>query len=203
MAMIKKSFFNYRTQFLLIAFICSFSGNPAYTQEVDHRRPDFSLPDLDGKERSIAEWDGKAIIINFWATWCIPCKREIPLFNQIQTEYADWDLQVLGIAVDTPANVAEFLKSTSMVYPTLVEEQKSQEIAFAFSNSFLILPFTVFLDHHGRILWMQVEEIHREEIDSVLDRIWKIRSGELTYEQAQDGLIADMEKIVKARTLAQ
>jgi thiol-disulfide isomerase/thioredoxin len=177
-----------RTIFLVI-LLTLFNTMAVMAEQEDYRRPDFSLPDLDGVERSISEWDGKALIINFWASWCIPCLREIPLLNQLSAEYADKDLQILGIAVDSPENVRKFLQNTSMDYLTLVEEKRSIEVANAFSNSYLMLPFTVYLDHEGRILWMQVEEVHREQIEPVLDQIWKIRSGESTYEQAQDELI--------------
>ncbi len=185
--MIKKTCLYYRI--LLLTLICSFSGMPACAQEVDYRRPDFSLPDLDGKQRSISEWDGKAMIINFWATWCIPCKREIPLFNQIDADYDDTELQVLGIAVDTPENVSEYLQTTAMSYLTLVEEDKAQEVAAAFISDPLVLPFTVFLDHQGRVFWMQVEEMQREQIDVILEYIGKVDSGELSYEQAQLQLV--------------
>lgn len=185
--MIKKSCLYYRT--LLLAFVCSSGLVSSCTQEVDYRRPDFSLPDLDGKQRSISEWDGKSMIINFWATWCIPCKREIPLFNQIDADYDDTDLQVLGIAVDTPKNVSEYLNTTTMSYLTLVEEDKAQEVAAAFISDPLVLPFTVFLDNRGRVFWMQAEEMHRGQIDVILEYIWKVNSGELSYEQAQLQLV--------------
>jgi thiol-disulfide isomerase/thioredoxin len=172
-------------------------GVVTHAQDISYRRPDFSLPDLDGRNRSIAEWDGNPLIINFWATWCIPCKREIPLFNQLQTEHAPQGLQILGIAVDTPENVREFIATTVMDYPTLVEEQKSQEVASAFRDDFLLLPFTVFLDHAGRVFWMQVEEISRAEVDAILARIWQVRSGELSYEQAQEQLVEELKRLLE------
>lgn len=177
------------TTALLLIVVVGTINVSALAQEESYRRPDFSLPDLDGKERSISEWDGQAMIINFWASWCIPCRREIPLLNELSAEHADKDFSVLGIAVDSPENVEKFLDETDMDYLTLVEEQRSLEVANAFYNSYLVLPFTIFLDHQGRIMWMQVEEVHREDIEPVLDRIWLVRSGDLTYEQAQDELM--------------
>lgn len=183
----------------LLALSICLAANTVYAQDADYRRPDFSLPDLDGRERSIAEWDGKPLIINFWATWCIPCKREIPLFNELQADHAGKGLQLLGIAVDTPENVRKFLAETGMDYPTLVEERRSQQVAEAITGSFLVLPLTIFLDHAGRIFWMQVEEIHREEADAVLARVWQIQSGALGFEEAQERLVEDLEKILAAR----
>lgn len=178
---------------LLLTVLLSAIGLTSWTaraQQHDFRRPDFSLPDLEGKQRAVSEWDGKAMIINFWATWCIPCKREIPLFNEIDAAYADKDLQLLGIAVDTPENVSAYLQTTSMTYPTLVEEDQAQQVAFTFTNTFLVLPFTVFLDHQGRVFWMQAEEMHREQIDIILGFIFKVRAAELSFEQAQQQLVS-------------
>jgi thiol-disulfide isomerase/thioredoxin len=168
-------------------------------QEVDYRRPDFTMTDLQGVQRSISEWDGKALLINFWATWCIPCKREIPMLNQLASEYESRDFNVLGIAVDTPENIQEFMQTIPLEYETLADEDVSQDVAFQFSNSFLVLPFTVFLDHQGRIFWMQVEEIHREEVDMILDKIYKIKSGDLVFEQAQEQLVAELDALMHER----
>ena len=164
-------------------------------QYTDYKRPEFSMVDLEGVDRSISEWDGDAMLINFWASWCLPCKREIPLLNDISKEYVDEDFTVLGIAVDTPDNIRDFIESTPLNYVTLVDEEKSQDIAYQITNSFLVLPLSVFLDHKGRILWMQVEEMQRDEIDIILNRIWEIRSGELDYEHAQVKIAADLDKI--------
>jgi thiol-disulfide isomerase/thioredoxin len=161
----------------------------ASAQQDDLRRPDFSLPDLTGKSRSITEWDGKALIINFWATWCVPCKREIPLFNEIDADYDNADLEILGIAIDTAENVNKYLQNTPMTYTTLAEENQGQEVAALFSSDPLVLPYTVFLDHAGRVFWMQVEEIHREQADVILSYIGKVKTGELSYEQAQMQLV--------------
>jgi thiol-disulfide isomerase/thioredoxin len=184
---------------ILLAVLLSVSSISSSAVESEYRRPDFSMTDLQGSERSISEWDGNAMLINFWASWCIPCKREIPLLNEISKEFKDKDFQVLGIAVDTPENIRDYIKTNPLDYVTLVDEDKSQDIAYQLTNSFLVLPLSVFLDHEGRIFWMQVEEIHREEIDVILNRIWQIRSGELDYEQAQLALVEDLDKIFQER----
>lgn len=158
-------------------------------QDSLYRRPDFSLPDLDGKERSISEWDGRVLIINFWATWCVPCKREIPLLNEIDAEHEDMDLQVLGIAIDTPDNVRKYMAATPMRYPSLVEADRGQDVVALFTSDPMVLPYTVFVDHAGRVFWLQAEEIHRAEADVILDYIRRVKAGELTYEQAQLQLV--------------
>lgn len=185
----KKYNFQSTVNILLFVMLSVLYSSTVLSETADYKRPEFSLPDLDGVERSISEWDGKAVIINFWASWCIPCLREIPLLNELSAEYADEDIYILGIAVDSAENVREFLAKTSMNYLTLVEEDRAIDVANAFSNSYLMLPFTVYLDHEGRILWMQVEEVHRQDIEPVVDQIRQIKSGTSTYEQAQDALI--------------
>ena len=181
---------------VFLALAPEFSG----AQDHDYRRPDFSLPDLTGQERAISEWDGNALLINFWATWCIPCKREIPMLNQLAEDYEGRDFQVLGIAVDNVDNIQEFMATLPLEYVTLADEDKSQEVASLFHDSFLVLPFTVFLDHQGRVFWMQVEEIHREEVDAILRRIWQVKSGELQFEDAQLAMIEDLDRIMQSRT---
>lgn len=178
---------------ILLINLCVVMLSPVHADDADFRRPDFSLPDLSGKTRSVAEWDGKAMIINFWATWCVPCKREIPLFNQIDADTDDSDLQVLGIAVDKPENVKTYLQQFPMSYLTLVEEHKAQELAAVFTGESLVLPFTVFLDHQGRVFWMQVEEIYREQANVILNYIQRVKTGELSYEQAQQQLVQAVE----------
>ena len=180
----------------VLVLVPEFSG----AQDHDYRRPDFSLPDLTGQERAISEWDGNAMLINFWATWCIPCKREIPMLNELASEYEGEDFQVLGIAVDNVDNILEFMEILPLEYITLAHEDRSQEVASLFYDSFLVLPFTVFLDHQGRVFWMQVEEIHREEVDAILNRIWQVKSGELEFEAAQLALMEDLEQIIQSRT---
>lgn len=186
----------------VLAMLYCVSGSPLSAQQDDLRRPDFTLPDLAGKARSISEWDGKALIINFWATWCIPCKREIPLFNEIDADYDDADVQILGIAIDTAENVSKYLQTTKMSYTTLAEEDQGQQVAALFSSDPLVLPFTVFLDHQGRVFWMQVEEIYREQADVILSYIGKVKSGELSYEQAQLQLVEAVQASMPAAATA-
>lgn len=188
-----------KNQLIITILFMSLQAISLHAQESDYRRPEFSLADLQGVERSISEWDGKALLINFWATWCIPCKREIPMLNDLTMEYRGRDFEVLGIAVDTTENIQKFIQTIPLEYETLADEDKSQDVAFQFSNSFLVLPFTIFLDHQGRIFWMQVEEVHREEIDIILDKIYKIKSGDLPFEQAQLDMVAELEILMQER----
>src|ERR1041385_8514187 len=84
---------------------------------------DFALPDLGGKTRWMSEWQGKVIVLNFWATWCAPCREEIPLLIKAQNQYKARGVQIIGIAIDTPAAVAEFAKRMNINYPLLIANE--------------------------------------------------------------------------------
>lgn len=114
-------------------------------------RPDFALPDLDGVVHTASEWNGKVLVVNFWATWCPPCQREIPTFIRLQETYRDEGLQFVGIAIDNPAKVRDYIDTLGIIYPTLVGDDPAITVAKQFGNRFGELPYTVFVDRNGRI----------------------------------------------------
>jgi len=132
-------------------------------------RPIFSLSDLDGVERSIEEWDGRILVINFWATWCAPCRREIPMLIDLQKDYSDRNVQVIGIAVDFLEDVRAYAAETPFNYPILVGEQDAIEIAGQFGVAFVGMPFTVVTDATGLIVERHTGELLREEALEILD----------------------------------
>jgi len=133
--------------------------------------PAFELPDLDGVARSSDEWDGDIQVVNFWATWCPPCIREIPLLVEIQDEYRDRGVTVIGIAVDETEAVAEFAAGFAFNYPVVVGQEEAMNLAQAYAENFIGLPFTAFTDRSGRIRHIHTGEIHREEIEEILSRL--------------------------------
>lgn len=130
--------------------------------------PAFTLPDLAGTPRSSAEWNGDLRIVNFWATWCPPCIREIPLLVEIQEEYRDRGVTVIGIAVDETEAVAEFAADFDFNYPVVVGQEEAMNLAQAYAESFIGLPFTAFVDRDGRIRHVHTGEIHRPELEEIL-----------------------------------
>jgi peroxiredoxin len=114
--------------------------------------PDTTLPDLDGKPRALAEWRGKLVLINFWASWCAPCREEMPLLDATQKRFAAKDLQIVGIANDSAAATKEFLAKTPVAYPILVDDPERGDLSERLGNSRDVLPYTVLVGRDGRIL---------------------------------------------------
>ncbi len=126
---------------------------------VSQPRPEFTLPDLTGAPHAIKEWDGKVIAINFWATWCPPCKREIPSFNALQAEMGAAGLQFVGIAIDDHKSVVEYTQDTTISYPVLVSEDDGIAVAQQYGNTTGILPYTVIIDRQGRVAFARYGEL--------------------------------------------
>lgn len=122
---------------------------------VGDRRPDLSLLDLDGKRRSISEWDGSLLVVNFWATWCPPCLEEIPTFVKLQERFADKGLVFLGIALDSPERVRAFMSAHDVNYESLHGEKDAIDATRAFGNRYGGLPFTAMVGRDGRIVHLQ------------------------------------------------
>jgi thiol-disulfide isomerase/thioredoxin len=126
--------------------------------------PAFELANLAGEPTAIASWPGRPMIVNFWATWCAPCLREIPLLKEFQAENAD--VQIVGIAVDRAEPVASFAATMDFNYPILVGEADAINAAAAFGIGVLALPITVFTDRDGAILGIHTGEVHGEHLEN-------------------------------------
>lgn len=126
---------------------------------IGSRRPDFSLPDLQTTQRSISEWDGQLIVINFWATWCPPCREEIPYFIKLQNEFAEQGLQFLGIALQDAEEVREYVDEIGMNYPVLTGYREVIKIAELLGNHQGALPYTVVVDRTGKVVFKKAGPI--------------------------------------------
>jgi len=134
-------------------------------------RPEFTLPDLDGQLRSISEWDGKVIALNFWATWCPPCLKEVPEFVLLQTRYQARGLQFIGIALQKPEEVRQFVAENRMNYPVLTGELEVIKLAEAYGNHIGALPYTVIIDRNGQVVHVKPGILPTEEAETIINRL--------------------------------
>jgi len=150
--------------------------------------PEFSLKNREGQLQSIRSWPGKSLIINFWATWCAPCRKEIPLLIKIQQDRATSGFQVIGIAIDFREQVLSYAESMHMGYPILIGEQDGMEAQDAFGMGSAGLPFTVFTDEQGNIITTHLGELHPEQAKLILDTIVETNDGKFAVEAARTRL---------------
>jgi len=130
--------------------------------------PDFSLASLDGKTLKLSDYRGKAVLLNFWATWCEPCKIEMPWFADLQKKYEAQGLQVLGVAMDdaTPKEIAEFAQKLGVNYPILVGKE---EVGTRYGGV-QYLPSTFYISRDGKIIDRVFGLVSRSEIESNIQK---------------------------------
>ena len=118
--------------------------------KVGDQTGDLALPDLDGKTQKLSQWRGQRVLLNFWATWCAPCRKEMPQLSAAQTRYAG--VQVIGVALDQPQAVRDYLKHTAIDYPILIGIDADPEPTLRFGDRVGGLPYSVLIGPDGRIL---------------------------------------------------
>jgi thiol-disulfide isomerase/thioredoxin len=148
----------------------------------------FALADLKGTTRNFSEWDGKSRIVNFWATWCAPCRREIPLLKRMQDEFAADGVQVLGIAVDFTEDVIAYAREASFNYPILVGQEDAMAVAETSGVEFIGLPFTMIVTPGGELLSVHLGEIHEPELRAIIGQLASLQRGEVSFAEAQRAL---------------
>ncbi|MGO9424006.1 MAG: TlpA family protein disulfide reductase [Steroidobacteraceae bacterium] len=167
--------------------------------KVPERVPDFSLADRSGKLTSIKSWDGKSLIINFWATWCQPCRREIPLLEALNSRWAGRGVAVIGIAVDHRDRVAAYADELKIAYPLLVGEQDALEAAAAFGVESPAFPFTVFTDRRGEVVALYVGELHQAQADLILSQVQDLDRDRIALPQARRAISEGLRALVAAK----
>lgn len=130
---------------------------------------DFTLPGLDGKNHSLAEWRGKVIVLNFWATWCPPCREEIPLLIALQKRRAAEGLQVVSVAIDNETAVRPYSQSAGINYPVLLGGDEALDLVARYGNSMGALPFTVVIDRDGAITGRKLGAFTASELESFVE----------------------------------
>ena len=158
--------------------------------EAGGTRVSFTLGDLEGSPRDFSEWDGRHRLLNFWATWCAPCRREIPLLKAFQEQHAADGLQVIGIAVDFIEPVVEYARAAEFNYPILVGEQDAMAVAESSGVQFVGLPFTMVVARDGELVGTHMGEIHQEQLDTIAEMLARLDRGEVDKDAVREAIDA-------------
>jgi len=155
--------------------------------KIPDRLPEFSLTALDGKSTPIGSWKGKSLIINFWATWCAPCRREIPLLESLSGQWAARGVQVIGIAVDHRDSVSRYAQELNIGYPLLIGED-ALDVAGSLGFASPVFPFTVFTDRRGEVVALYVGELHKPQADLILSTVQTLNDDQVQLKQARQSI---------------
>jgi thiol-disulfide isomerase/thioredoxin len=131
--------------------------------------PEFSFPDLSGQQHSVAEWRGKVLVLNFWATWCPPCREEIPELIALQKQYAEKGLQIVGIAIEDLEPVSEFIDFVDMNYPVLIAGDAGLALTRQLGNALGAVPYTLVVDRQGRIVYGQPGQVTKDKMLKIIE----------------------------------
>ena len=145
--------------------------SPSTVPPISERMVEFSLPDTTGKIRNINEWQGKTIVLNFWATWCPPCREEIPLLVDTHDKYKKDGVVVIGVAIDKKEDIANFVDSFFINYPVLINDQENTQLMAQYGNRIATLPYSVIIDRNGTIVARRAGAFHKTELSDLLDKI--------------------------------
>jgi len=156
----------------LLAGLLMFQGMTPVKME-ETLLSEFTFQDIHGIERNSKEWLGKVLIINFWATWCPPCREEIPEFIKLQNKYNNQGLQFVGIAIEEQKPAADFAKQMSVNYPILIAETGGFELSVQLGNTIHALPFSVVVDQNGKIIYTHSGIFKSQEITEVITPLFK------------------------------
>ena len=148
-------------------------------------RPAFTLPDLEGTSRTLDEWDDQHRILNFWATWCAPCRREIPLLKAFQDQHGEAGFQVIGIAVDFPEEVAAYAEEAQFNYPVVTGQQEAMAVAETSGIDFIGMPFTMFVTRDGDYVGAYIGELHQSHLDDIVNILTRLDSGDIDTDEAR------------------
>ncbi len=127
-----------------------------------------NLPDINGIPQSVSQWKGNVIVANFWATWCTPCREEIPEFIELHQQYQSQGLTLVGIAIDQKEKVVPYSQEFDINYPVLIGDLGAMSFAEAAGNEMSVLPYTVVLDRQGNIAETFLGRVHKKALEKTI-----------------------------------
>ncbi len=129
-----------------------------------------TFPDADGRLQPIAQWRGRPLVVNFWATWCPPCVEEMPALQQVRDAYLGRGVEVIGIGIDSAGKIAEFRDKHGLTLPLLVAGAGGSQLNRTLGNDSGALPYTVLIGSNGRVRERHLGQIKPEQLRRWLDR---------------------------------
>ncbi len=126
------------------------------------------LPDIDGNAQAVSQWQGNVMVVNFWATWCTPCREEIPEFIDMQNKFREQGLIFIGIAIDREDKVIAYSKEFGINYPVLIGGLEGMTFAEAAGNQMSVLPYTVVFDRQGKIAETFLGRVHQRTLEKAV-----------------------------------
>jgi thiol-disulfide isomerase/thioredoxin len=130
-----------------------------------------TLPDLGGTAQSLRQFEGKVLVVNFWATWCAPCRDEMPALVEAQAKWGPKGLQIVGIGIDDATKMRQFTQTLHLNYPALDGGYGALELSKMFGNSAMALPFTVIVDRKGAIVAQQLGPFAPGRFDAIATQL--------------------------------
>jgi thiol-disulfide isomerase/thioredoxin len=127
-----------------------------------------TLSDPGGKQQAMSQWRGKVLVINFWATWCAPCREEIPALMRIHRKFASNSVQLVGIAIDNVTKVRSYAEEMRIDYDLLIGDMNSLTLSRDLGNRAGVLPFTVVLDRGGKVAYAHAGALTEATLEAIL-----------------------------------
>jgi thiol-disulfide isomerase/thioredoxin len=153
----------------VLALFLGLSVQQTWGVDQHNQQPlNFSLPDASGQVQSGNQWLGKIVVINFWATWCSPCLKEIPEFIKLQDSHRQDGVQFIGIAIDDLEPVKQYLASINNNYPQLIAGDSGIGLSKQFGNNANAVPYTVIIDQTGKIVHRHAGELSGDKLVALL-----------------------------------
>ena len=131
----------------------------------------INLLDLDGNKQSLSQWQGKVLLVNFWATWCPPCREEIPVFLSLRKKFSSDGFEVVGISIDDANKVKQYRRSMQIDYPLLDGEQSGMPLMVSLGNPTGGLPFSVLYDRSGDVVQIKTGAYGHQELQDLIEKL--------------------------------
>jgi thiol-disulfide isomerase/thioredoxin len=179
----------------------SSDGHASPRRVIPDTLPDVAFADRAGSMRRFSHWKGRPLLVNFWATWCQPCREEIPLLERLSRERGPDGLKVVGVAVDSRAAVLNYARREGIAYPLLIGEQPGLKVIQALGMQ-AVFPFSVFVDARGRIVTVKIGALRADQAGLILDRIDDLDRGRIDLATARREITEGIARLAVSRAQA-